>query len=220
MKCSNAADHLRNGWAKASRVKIGALAVAVFAAATASALAQNLESQEIQPAPARSGPMFRRPIGPQPSEVKREYVGANQELKSGKVSTSMRNHHPAPLRRRDEERPDGRRTASTSASTATTRHADQLGLNYSPKLTFADVGRAVRQGPVLRMELEIHLLRRKVVDLAETERDAGATFPISSSFKQFQPSGVGDNDYTPLVKINDAGGIDTAPAVAITSPCR
>ena len=86
MNSTNAADHPRNLRAKGSRVKSGALAVAVFAAATASALAQNLETQEIQPAPAAIGADVPATyFGPQPSQVQRELVGAYQNLKSGKI---------------------------------------------------------------------------------------------------------------------------------------
>ena len=43
-------DRPRQARAKASRIKTAALAVALFVATAASAFAQNLESQEIQPA--------------------------------------------------------------------------------------------------------------------------------------------------------------------------
>src|ERR1700741_2848758 len=86
MDSTNPADHPRNGWAKASRVKTGALAVAIIAGGTASALAQNLESQEIQPAPASIGADVPATyFGPQPSQVQRELVGEYQNLKSGKI---------------------------------------------------------------------------------------------------------------------------------------
>ena len=72
--------------AKASRVKTAALAVAVFTATAASALAQNLETTEIQPAPAAIGADVPATyFGPQPSQVQRELVGEYQNLKSGKI---------------------------------------------------------------------------------------------------------------------------------------
>ena len=71
---------------KASLAKTAVLAVAVIGAATASALAQNLETQEIQPAPAAIGADVPATyFGPQPSQVQRELVGEYQNLKSGKI---------------------------------------------------------------------------------------------------------------------------------------
>jgi hypothetical protein len=79
-------DRPWQGRAKSSRVKTAALAVAVFVATAASALAQNLETTQIQPAPGPIGadvpPTY---FGPQPSQVERELVGEYQNLKSGKI---------------------------------------------------------------------------------------------------------------------------------------
>ena len=193
MKCSNAADHLRNGWAKASRVKIGALAVAVFAAATASALAQNLESQEIQPAPAAIGADVPATyFGPQPSEVKREYVGAYQELKSGKVDLDA---GTITLPLYEGAMKSGQTVWYIVTDTDDKGNADQLGLNYSPKLTFADVGRAVRKA-TLDSKFKL-IFDVGTVDFSPkrsvTPGDAPNFFPP----KQFQPSGVGDKRLHP-----------------------
>ena len=92
-------------------------------------------------------------------------------------------------------------------------NADQLGLNYSPKLTFADVGRSVRKATLdskFKLTFDVGTVdfspKRSVVP-----GDAPNFFPP----KQFQPTGVGDKDYTPLVKILNAGGhIYNAPVVA------
>ena len=79
-------DRPCEGGANASWVKTAALAVAVFTATAASALAQNLEAQEIQPAPAAIGADVPATyFGPQPSQVQRELVGEYQNLKSGKI---------------------------------------------------------------------------------------------------------------------------------------
>jgi hypothetical protein len=92
-------------------------------------------------------------------------------------------------------------------------NADQLGLNYSPKLTFADVGHSVRKA-TLNNKFKL-IFDVGTVDFSPkrsvTPGDAPNFFPP----KQFQPSGVGDKDYTPLVKITNAGGhIYNAPVVA------
>src|SRR5208337_4649870 len=176
-------DRSCEGRTKASWVKTAALAVAVFTATAASALAQNLETTEIQPAPAAIGADVPATyFGPQPSQVQRELVGEYQNLKSGKINFDKGN-------------------------------ADQLGLNYSPKLTFADVGRSVRKA-TLDSKFKL-IFDVGTVDFSPkrsvTPGDAPNFFPP----KQFQPSGVGDKDYTPLVKIINAGGhIYNAPVVA------
>ena len=79
-------DRFCEGRAKTSRITTAALAVALFGAMAASAFAQNLETEEIQPAsPAIGADVPATYFGPQPSQVKRELVGAYQNLKSGKV---------------------------------------------------------------------------------------------------------------------------------------
>jgi hypothetical protein len=211
MNSSNAADHHRNGRAKASWVKTGALNVAVFAAATASALAQNLEGQEIQPAPAAIGADVPATyFGPQPSQVQRELVGEYQNLKSGKIDFD-KGTITLPLY--EGAMKGGQTVWYIVTDTDDKGNADQLGLNYSPKLTFADVGRAVRKATLdgkFKLIFDVGTVdfspKRSV-----TPGDAPTFFPP----KQFQPSGVGDNDYTPLVKITNAGGhIYNAPVVA------
>ncbi len=86
MNSTNAAVHACGERAKAIRIKTAALAVVVLGAAAASAHAQNLETTEIQPAPAAIGADVPATyFGPQPSQVQRELVGEYQELKSGKI---------------------------------------------------------------------------------------------------------------------------------------
>ena len=130
--------------AKANRVKTAALAIAVFGTATASALAQN--RQALRNPTGAGGDRGRCAgqtyFGPQPSQVQRESVGEYQNLKSGKIRFRQGNHHPPSLPGCDEER---REVWYIVTDTDDKGNAEQLGLNYSPKLTFADVGRAVRK---------------------------------------------------------------------------
>ncbi len=197
--------------AKANRVKTAALAIAVFGTATASALAQNLEAQEIQPAPAAIGADVPATyFGPQPSQVQRELVGEYQNLKSGKIDFD-KGTITLPLYQGAMK--SGETVWYIVTDTDDKGNAEQLGLNYSPKLTFADIGRAVRKATLdskFKLIFDVGTVdfspRRSV-----TPGDAPNFFPP----KQFQPSGVGDKDYTPLVKITNAGEhIYNAPVVA------
>ena len=91
--------------------------------------------------------------------------------------------------------------------------ADALGINYAPKLTFAEIGKAVRSA---RFDAGYTLVfeagkvdfkpERKVVP-----GDAPAFFPPKAA----QPGSVGDAQYSPLVRIENAGGhIYNAPVLA------
>jgi hypothetical protein len=196
---------------KKSWVKTAALAVGAFVAAAVSALAQNLETTEVQPAPAAIGADVPATyFGPQPSQVQRSLVGAYQNLKSGKVDLE-KGTITLPLY--EGAMKSGQSVWYIVTDTDDKGNADQLGLNYSPKLTFADVGHSVRKATLdnkFKLIFDVGTVdfspKRSV-----TPGDAPNFFPP----KQFQPSGVGDKDYTPLVKITNAGGhIYNAPVVA------
>ena len=168
-------------------------------------------NQEIQPAPAAIGADVPATyFGPQPSQVQRELVGEYQNLKSGKIDFD-KGTITLPLY--EGAMKSGETVWYIVTDTDDKGNADQLGLNYSPKLTFADVGRAVRKA-TLDSKFKL-IFDVGTVDFSPkrsvTPGDAPNFFPP----KQFQPSGVGDKDYTPLVKITNAGGhIYNAPVVA------
>src|SRR5271155_983584 len=132
--------------AKGSRVKIAALAVAALAATAGSALAQ--EPAEVQPAPAAIGADVPATyFGPQPSQVQRELVGEYQNLKSGKIDFD-KGTITLPLYLGAMK--SGETVWYIVTDTDDKGNADQLGLNYSPKLTYADVGRSVRKATLDR----------------------------------------------------------------------
>lgn len=91
--------------------------------------------------------------------------------------------------------------------------ANALGINYAPKLTFADIGKVVRSA---RLDSGYTLVfeagrvnfkpERKIVP-----GDAPNFFPP----KVAEPGSIGDADYSPLVRIENAGGhIYNAPVLA------
>jgi hypothetical protein len=168
-------------------------------------------SDEIQPAPAAIGADVPATyFGPQPSSVQRELVGEYQTLKAGKIDVE-KGTITLPLY--EGTMKSGQTVWYIVTDTDDKGNADALGLNYSPKLTFADVGHAVRKASLdNRFKL---IFDAGTVDFSPkrslTPGDAPNFFPP----KQFQPSGIGDKEYTPLVKITNAGNhIYNAPVVA------
>ena len=186
-----------------------AAAAVTLAAGTTSGVAD--DSDEIHPAPPSIGADV--PVtyfGPPPSSVQRELVGDYQNLKSGKIDFD-KGTITLPLY--EGAMKGGQTVWYIVTDTDDKGNADQLGINYSPKLTFADVGRSVRKA-TLDQKFKL-IFDAGTVDFSPkrgvTPGDAPNFFPP----KQFQPSGVGDKDYSPLVKITNAGNhIYNAPMVA------
>ena len=118
-----------------------AAAALMLATPTLSTFAED-PSEEIQPAPAAIGADVPATyFGPQPSSVQRELVGEYQTLKSGKIDVE-KGTITLPLY--EGALKSGQTVWYIVTDTDDKGNADQLGLNYSPKLTYADVGRAVR----------------------------------------------------------------------------
>jgi hypothetical protein len=187
-----------------------AMIAAALATATVPALAQDADD-EINPAPAAIGADVPATyFGPPPSSVQRELVGPYQTLRSGKIDLE-KGTITLPLY--EGAMKSGQPVWYIVTDTDDKGNADQLGLNYAPKLTFSDVGRSVRKG-TLDSKFKL-IFDAGTVDFSPkrsvTPGDAPNFFPP----KQFQPTGVGDRDYTPLVKIRNAGDhIYNAPMLA------
>jgi len=169
------------------------------------------DTDDIQPAPPSIGADV--PVtyfGLQPSAVKRELVGEYQNLKSGTVD---KDKGTITLPLYEGAMKSGETVWYIVTDTDDAGNASALGLNYSAKLTFSDVGRSVRKatlGPKFKLAFEAGKVDFKPQRSA-TPGDAPNFFPP----KQFQPGSVGDRDYSPLVKIMNAGEhIYNAPMVA------
>jgi hypothetical protein len=114
---------------------------AMLLASAAPAIAD--DDTEIAPAPPSIGadvPLTY--FGPAPSSVKRELVGPYQELKAGKVDLD-KGTITLPLY--EGALKSGEIVWYIVTDTDDKGNADALGLNYSSKLTFSEVGRAVRK---------------------------------------------------------------------------
>ena len=108
---------------------------------------------------------------------------------------------------------DGRAVWYVLTDTTDEGNAKALGLNFSPKLNFAATGRGVRTATLEKGGVLI--FEQGTVDFAPARRVVPG--PAASPFPpvEFQPGSTGDRDYTPLVRITNAGGhIYNAPIIA------
>ena len=166
---------------------------------------------EINPSPASIGADV--PVtyfGPPPSSVEPELVGPVQLLKSGTVDMAA-GTVTLPLYRGQMR--DGRNVWYVLTDTDDHGNADALGLNFSSKLSFANACDSARHA--VQQEDGSLTFDRGTVDFSPerslTPGDAPSPFPP----KAHQPGAIGDADYTPVVKVDNAGGrIYNAPIVA------
>jgi len=183
----------------------GMLGVTVAASSVARA------DNDVQPAPPSIGadvPLTY--FGPSPSQVQRELIGPHQLLNSGKVDV---NAGTIILPLYKGKMVDGRVVWYIVTDTTDAGNAAQLGLNYSPKLVYTDIGRAVRKA-TLGTDLEL-TFEAGTVDFAPERAVIPGDAPNFFPPKNAAPGAIGDNDYSPLVKIANAGGeIYNAPIVA------
>jgi hypothetical protein len=149
-------------------------------------------------------------FGPAPSEVQKELIGPFKLLKAGRVDLDEGTVRLPLYEGRLES---GESVWYVVLDTDDRGNADALGLNYSPKLTFADVGGAVRRA---RLAEDFTLVfDGGGVDFSPERSVSPGDAPDFFPPKSVQPGSVGDEDYSPLVKIENAGGfIYNAPTVA------
>ena len=166
---------------------------------------------DVAPAPASIGadiPLTY--FGPAPSQVQRELIGPYHLLKAGAVDVEA-GTITLPLYR--GQMASGESVWYIVTDTNDEANAAALGLNHSSKLTYADVGRGARRA---RLEPDASLtFMQGTVDFSPermlTPGEAPNFFPPA----EFQPGAVGDENYSPLVMIENAGGyIYNAPMVA------
>ena len=175
-----------------------------------SARAQNGGDDEVVPAPPSIGadvPLTY--FGPTPSQVDKKLVGPVQLLRSGTIDFNERTI-TLPLYK-------GRVGSQTVwfviTDTTDVANADALGILPAFKLEYADIGRAVRSG---RIEKDGSVtFERGTVNFDPEHRVEPGDEPNPFPPSRFEPGSVGDRNYTPLVRITNAGGhIYNAPVVA------
>lgn len=156
-------------------------------------------------------------FGPAPSMVQRELIGPHQLLKAGQVdlnaSTITLPLYQGHVKVSNESGSGGsiKKVWYILTDTDDKGNADALGLNWSPKLTYT--GQAVRNATIERNTTL--LFNGGMVDFKPDHMLTPGSAPNPFPPKEFQPGSVGDKDYTPLVRIENAGNhIYNAPIVA------
>jgi hypothetical protein len=149
-------------------------------------------------------------FGPAPSSVQKELIGPYQLLTAGTIDQDA---GTITLPLYQGQMISGELVWYVITDTNDAKNAEALGLNFSGKLSYADVGNAVRPA-VLEEDFTV-TFERGTVDFSPahsvTPGEAPNFFPPAA----FQPGSVGDEFYTPLMKLTNAGGyIYNAPMVA------
>jgi hypothetical protein len=185
----------------------------VLLGGTFSAVAQDEDptADDVQPAPASIGadvPLTY--FGPAPSQVQKELVGPLQLLRSGTIDQEA-GTITLPVYRGETK--DGAAVWYILTDTDDKGNADALGLNWSPKLTYAAVANGTRSA-TLQPDATL-IFEQGTVDFgperAIVPGEGDHPFPPQSA----QPGSVGDGAYSPLVRIRNAGNhIYNAPVVA------
>ena len=172
---------------------------------------QATDTDGVPPAPPSMGANIPLEyFGPMASEVNKKLVGPVQLLRSGTLSR-RRTTIELPLYR--GELRDGRSVWCILTDTTDKSNAEALGLNHAAKLRYSEIDSAVREGRLTKRNGLV--FDAGAVDFSPDRRvvpGAGANaFPPRVN----EPGSVGDRNYTPLVKITNAGGhIYNAPVVA------
>ncbi|MBA2700468.1 MAG: hypothetical protein H0U58_02045 [Chloroflexi bacterium] len=148
--------------------------------------------------------------GPPPSEIDRNLVGPVKLLRAGTVDQKKMTV-TLPLYR--GEMRNGTPVWYILTDTTDEKNAEALGLNFSAKLAYAETGHAARRG-TLRKDGTL-VFSTGTVDFAPKRSVVPGNAPNFFPPKSAMPGSVGDRNYTPLVKITNAGGhIYNAPVVA------
>jgi hypothetical protein len=148
-------------------------------------------------------------FGPTPSQVQKELVGPVQLLRSGEVDLAALTITLPLYRGRVGNQP----VWFVITDTSDVNNADALGILPAFKLEYADTGRAVRSGRIEKDGTVV--FDRGMVDFRPEHRLVAGNEPNPFPPRQIQPGSVGDRNYSPLVRLTNAGGyIYNAPIVA------
>jgi len=144
---------------------------------------------------------------PSPSQVKPELIGPFQFIRSARVhedegTVTFRLYHG--------HLKNGENQWYILTDTNSLELADHQGLGFSAKLGFADHGRGVRNATTANDGTLIFEKGR--VDFSPVRQIVPGAAPNYFPPKVAQPGSVGDNDYTPIVKLD--GVYYNAPVVA------
>jgi hypothetical protein len=188
--------------------RLGAALLLLTLALAISALAT--EAQVAPPPPSVGARVPVTYFGPAPADVQKELIGPYKLLKAGEVDLKA---ETVKLPLYEGKMRDGRKVWYILTDTTDPGNAAALGLNFSAKLNYSAVGRAVRHATLEKDTLLT--FESGTVDFSPKRRVVPGDAPNYFPPKVAEPGSIGDQDYSPLVKIDNAGGaIYNAPIVA------
>lgn len=188
------------------------LAVALTAmSANAQSLTATTPIEEIQPSPASIGADVPATyFGTAPSTVQKELIGPYQLMKSGTLDQEA-GTITLPLYK--GQLASGESVWYVLTDTNDEGNAQALGINFSAKLTYADVGRGVRKASQQLIDGQtVVVFESGKVDFSPEHSVTPGTAPNYFPPTAVQPGSVGDENYSPLARID--GYVYDAPMVA------
>jgi len=195
------------------------MTVACVLGSIAPSLAQSMpmNADEVRPAPPEIGAKIPGTyFGPAPSEVQKELIGPYKLLKAGQVDEKA---FTVTLPLYQGQVKDGRKVWYVLTDTTDQRNAEALGLNFSGKLTYAAVGRAAR--PATLEKDGTLVFDSGTVDFRPAPKLVPGDGPNAFPPKQAQPGSIGDQNYTPLIRITNAGNhVYNAPIIAFDADAK
>lgn len=166
---------------------------------------------EIQPAPASIGADVPATyFGTAPSTVQKELIGPYQLLKAGTVDQEA-GTITLPLYK--GQLASGEAVWYILTDTTDEKNAAALGLNFSAKLNYADVGLGVRRASQQLINGQtVVVFEKGRVDFSPERAVSPGAAPHYFPPTAVQPGSVGDAEYSPLAKIDNY--IYNAPMLA------
>ena len=169
---------------------------------------------EIQPAPASIGADVPATyFGTAPSTVQKELIGPFQLLKSGTLNQEA-GTITLPLYK--GQLASGESVWYVLTDTTDQQNAEALGINFSSKLVYADVGRGVRKASQQLINGKtVVVFESGKVDFAPVHSVTPGAAPNFFPPTAVQPGSVGDANYSPLAKVGNY--IYNAPMLAFNA---
>jgi hypothetical protein len=199
------------------------LAAVVLFVPTASVFAQTTNqtntAADNSPPPSSIGTNIEQSYqGPFPSQIDRELVGPVQLLRSGEIdhdagTITIPLYKGQVASNSTDQAAAGKTVWYILTDTDDKGNADQLGLNYAPKLTYAA---PAAQMAYLNSENDTLTFKAGSVNFSPEHRlepgtNSSNAFPPSVA----EPGSVANNDYSPLIRIVNGGDfVYNAPVVA------
>ena len=205
----------RAGWRRTGLITTAMATIAITAASALGVLPSQAD-EPIPPQPPSVGTdipetYFGPPASESFSENNESLVGPVELLKAGTTNVKA-GTTTLPLYKGHDK--DGKNVWFILTDTTDQDNADALGLNFSAKLAFANVGNAVRDA-WLQKDGSL-LFETGAVDFSPKRTLIPGAAPNAFPPKVARPGSVGDASYTPYVQVVDAPGspIYNAPVVA------